>query len=57
MDDATFLRQCGIEIDARWLVECMHEETPAEIYNYAQGLIRIADMLGQFQMPMNKSIR
>jgi hypothetical protein len=57
MDDATFLRQCGIEIDARWLMECMHEETPAEIYNYAQGLMRIADMLGQFQIPLNKSVR
>jgi hypothetical protein len=57
MDDATFLQQCGIKVDARWLMECMHEETPAEIYNYAQGLMRISDMLGQFQNPMNKSAR
>ena len=56
MDDATFLRQCGIEIDARWLMEFMHQETPAEIYNYAQGLLRIADMLAQAQIPTNKSI-
>ena len=56
MDDATFLRQCGIEIDARWLMEFMQQETPAEIYNYAQGLIRIADMLAQAQIPTNKLI-
>jgi hypothetical protein len=56
MDDATFLRQCGIEIDARWLMELMREETPAEISNYAQGLMRIADMLGQIQTPVNKVV-
>jgi hypothetical protein len=56
MDDATFLRQCGIEIDARWLMEFMQQETPAEIYNYAQGLIRIADMLAQAQIPTNRLI-
>jgi hypothetical protein len=56
MDDATFLRQCGIEIDARWLMEFMQQETPAEIYNYAQGLIRIADMLAQAQIPTKKLI-
>ncbi|HEY2002537.1 MAG TPA: hypothetical protein VGG80_09465 [Acidobacteriaceae bacterium] len=54
MDDATFLRQCGIEIDARWLMELMKQETPAEVYNYAQGLMRIADMLAQAQIPTNK---
>ena len=56
MDDATFLRQCGIEIDARWLMEFMQQETPAEMYNYAQGLIRIADMLAQAQIPTKKLI-
>jgi hypothetical protein len=56
MDDVTFLRQCGIEIDARWLMEFMQQETAVEIYNYAQGLIRIADMLGQGPIFVNKSI-
>jgi hypothetical protein len=56
MDDATFLRQCGIEIDSRWLVEFMHQDAPAEISNYVQGLIRIADMLARVQSPMNKTI-
>jgi hypothetical protein len=45
MDDATFLQQCGIEIDPRWLVEFMHQEATEEICNYVKGLIRIADML------------
>jgi hypothetical protein len=50
MDDVTFLQQCGIEVDPRWLVEFMHEETPLEISNYVKGLIRIADMLSQVQV-------
>jgi hypothetical protein len=56
MDDATFLAQCGIEIDARWLMEFIHQGATAEISNYAQGLMRIADMLAQAQSPMNKLI-
>ncbi len=56
MDDATFLRQCGIEVDPRWLVEFIQQGATAEISNYAQGLMRIADMLGQVQIPMNKLI-
>jgi hypothetical protein len=56
MDDAMFLRQCGIEVDARWLMEFIHQGATAEISNYVQGLMRIADMLGQFQIPLNKSI-
>ena len=56
MDDAMFLRQCGIEVDARWLVEFIHQGATAEISNYAQGLIRIADMLAQVQISLNKSI-
>ena len=51
MNDATFLQQCGIEIDPRWLVEFMHQEAPAEICNYMKGLIRIADMLANVQIP------
>jgi hypothetical protein len=51
MDDATFLQQCGIEIDSRWLVQWMPQEAPAEICNYVKSLIRIADMLGQVQIP------
>ena len=56
MDDATFLRQCGIEIDSRWLMEFIPQGATAEISNYAQGLMRISDMLGQAQTPMNKLI-
>jgi hypothetical protein len=51
MDDATFLRQCGIEIDPRWLVEFIYQEASAEICNYVQSLTRIADMLAQAQVP------
>jgi hypothetical protein len=56
MDDATFLRQCGIEIDARWLMQFMDEETPAAIYNYTQSLMRIADVLTQAPFPANRSL-
>lgn len=56
MDDATFLRQCGIEIDARWLMQFMDQETSAEIYNYTQSLMRIADVLTQAPFPANRSI-
>ena len=56
MDDAIFLRQCGIEVDPRWLVEFIHQGATAEISNYAQGLIRIADMLAHAQIPTNKLI-
>jgi hypothetical protein len=55
MDDATFLSQCGIEIDARWLMEFMQQEIPAEIQNYTRSLMRITDMLSQVQFPANKS--
>ena len=47
MDDVTFLRQCGIEVDLRWLVEWMGQDTPEEISNYVMGLTRIADLLSQ----------
>jgi hypothetical protein len=56
MDDATFLRQCGIEVDLRWLMEFIHQGATAEISNYGRGLMRIADMLAQAQTPMNKLI-
>lgn len=44
MADPDFLRECGIEVDARWLIEHM-PEVPQELYNYAQCLLRIADIL------------
>ena len=56
MDDATFLAQCGIEIDARWLMESMQPEISAETHNYTQSLMRIADMLAQGPIPLNKSV-
>jgi hypothetical protein len=48
MDDITFLQQCGIEIDTRWLVELIGQgESALEGSNYLGSLIRIADMLAQ----------
>jgi hypothetical protein len=45
MDDATFLRECGIEVDSRWLMEIICDEAPPELSTYVKDLIRIADML------------
>jgi hypothetical protein len=45
MDDATFLKQCGIEVDVRWLAEIASQNEPTEVFNYATSLFRIADML------------
>jgi len=57
MDDFTFLQQCGIEVDPRWLVQFMHQDAPAEISNYVTGLMRIADMLGQIQVSPTNQLR
>jgi hypothetical protein len=45
MDDATFLKQCGIEIDYEWLLESVCQDGPAEVRNHAKSLIGIAGML------------
>jgi hypothetical protein len=45
MDDATFLKQCGIEVDMRWLAEITSQNVPTEVSNYATSLFIIADML------------
>jgi hypothetical protein len=45
MDDATFLQECGIEVDSRWLIEIICDEAPPEVSTYVKDLIRIADML------------
>jgi len=50
MDDAAFLQQCGIEIDLRWLVECIGEDASQELCNYLKALIRIGDMLSNAQI-------
>ena len=47
MDDATFLKQCGIEVDMRWLAEITSQNEPTEVSNYATSLLRIADILTQ----------
>ena len=47
MEDITFLEECGITIDSRWLAELMCQQAPEEVSNYVKNLIRIADMLGQ----------
>jgi hypothetical protein len=45
MDDATFLKQCGIEVDMRWLAGITSQNEPTEVFNYATSLFRIADIL------------
>jgi hypothetical protein len=45
MNDATFLRECGIEIDFGWLLESAGQDERAEIYNHLYGLLSIADLL------------
>lgn len=47
MDDATFLKQCGIEVDVRWLAEITSHNEPTEVSNYVTSLLRIADILTQ----------
>ena len=47
MDDATFLKQCGIEVDMWWLAEITSQNAPTEVSNYATSLLRIADILTQ----------
>jgi len=47
MDDAAFLKECGIEVDSQWLAEDMSRTESAEVSNYAASLLRIADMLTQ----------
>ena len=49
MEDAKFLQECGIEVDPRWLLESMGEETPPEVSKHVKDLLRIADMLGRLQ--------
>ena len=46
MEDVTFLRECGITIDSRWLAELMCRQAPEEVCNYVKNLLRIAEMLG-----------
>ena len=47
MDDARFLKQCGIEVDMRWLAEIASQNEPTEVSNYLTSLLRIADILTQ----------
>lgn len=49
MDDAKFLQECGIEVDPRFLLEFMDEETSAEVSKHVKDLQRIADMLSNVQ--------
>ena len=46
MEDVTFLQECGITIDSRWLAEMLCEQAPEEVSNYLKSLMRIADTLG-----------
>lgn len=46
MDDAAFLKHCGVEVDPRWLaVTSLTPETPKEVHNYVNSLLRIAEIL------------
>ncbi len=47
MEDFTFLEECGITIDSRWLAELSCQQAPEEVSNYVKSLMRIADALGQ----------
>jgi hypothetical protein len=48
MDDATFLRQCGIEVDIRWLADIMSwNESEDLVSNYATSLLRVANILAR----------
>jgi hypothetical protein len=48
MDDAAFLKNCGVEIDPFWLAaNTLTPETPKEVRNYVNSLLRIAEMFGQ----------
>lgn len=45
MDDLAFLKHCGVEVDPRWLaVNSLTPETPKEVHNYVNSLLRIAEM-------------
>ena len=45
MDDATFLKQCGIEPDMRWLAEIMSRNQSADVSNYADSLLKAIPMM------------
>ena len=48
MDDATFLQQCGIEVDVLWLAEIMSQSESDEVVaNYAKSLLRLTDGLAR----------
>jgi hypothetical protein len=55
MDDATFLKQCGIEVDRRWLVEITSRKKPTEVSNYATSLLRIGDMLSRVPSSLSRN--
>jgi hypothetical protein len=50
MDDVAFLKQCGIEVDMRWLVEIASQNESTEVSNYATSLFRIADVLSGYSL-------
>jgi hypothetical protein len=48
MDDIKFLRQCGIEVDIRWLAEIMsRSESEDLVSNYATSLLTVANILAR----------
>jgi hypothetical protein len=57
MSDVTFLRQCGITIDLRWLLDFMCQDEQAEFRNHAKSLIRIADMLSGLPSSMESQLK
>jgi hypothetical protein len=47
MDDAAFLKECGIEPDMRWLAEIMSRNQSADVSSYAASLLRATNMLAR----------
>jgi hypothetical protein len=50
MDDVAFLKQCGIEVDMRWLAEIASQNGSTEISNYTTSLFRIAGVLSGYSL-------
>jgi hypothetical protein len=44
MSDVMFLKHCGIEVDSRWLALLISQDSPDEIQNYVNDLLRISNL-------------
>jgi hypothetical protein len=57
MSDAKFLRQCGIEIDIRWLLGFMSQDERAGMCSQAKFLLKIADELSRVPSPSRSQVK